>query len=523
MLKYLLAFFLLTLVGLNVRAQSKTDTLVFYVKNDGNIVETKDEADYLMLILPATPGDKKTLRPVLGFYINGKRKMIATAIIKSNNYSFEGTQMVYFPNGKRKSVTMFENGIPVGEQVTYHPNGTLYTRKDFQKKQTLLVECRDSTGVLLTENGNGEWMDLNDTYRNVLATGKVKNGLMEGEWYENFSKITYKNGVPSYNMIFLGRSNNNRNLFIGEKDYMPNDSSTIYQNRLDTLNSIINAKIDESYIRNNTGKQMYVGFFVEENGSLNNFRVFQSSSPTLNEKLVSIIKSTSPWEVSKKRTPLTLPVFFPADSLALDTTANKVTTKDDIQPEFPGGLNAFAKFLGENVRYPGLEREFNVMGKVSTTFIVEEDGSIGNIHILKTPSIGLAEQSLRVIRLSPKWNPGVRNGKPTRMQFTVPINFTLDDELRTINSLYKEIREGDATYIDLPSGKTYVKADVMPEFIGGIKQFGKFLERNLRYPGEDRQNNVMGKVYVTFVVEKDGSLSNVEAVKGPSATLKMRL
>lgn len=93
--------------------------------------------------------------------------------------------------------------------------------------------------------------------------------------------------------------------------------------------------------------------------------------------------------------------------------------------EFPGGINAFYQFLGKNLHYPPEARTSNIQGKVFLTFIVEQDGSLTDIKVLRGIGHGLDEEAIRVIKSSPKWTPGKQNGKPVRQQYTVPIQFTL--------------------------------------------------------------------------------------------------
>lgn len=106
---------------------------------------------------------------------------------------------------------------------------------------------------------------------------------------------------------------------------------------------------------------------------------------------------------------------------------NKVYTLVDLVPEFPGGLQAFGQFLGNNIKYPAEERRKGIQGKVIVSFIVEEDGSLSNIHIVRSVAKGIDDESIRVLKLSPKWTPGKQNGNSVRTTYSVPIAFTLDD------------------------------------------------------------------------------------------------
>ncbi len=92
-------------------------------------------------------------------------------------------------------------------------------------------------------------------------------------------------------------------------------------------------------------------------------------------------------------------------------------------PEFPGGLDAFAKFLAHNIRYPARARENNTSGRVIINFLVERDGEITNIKIARGIGDGCDEEAVRVMKLSPPWKPGMQNGRAVRVAYSVPISF----------------------------------------------------------------------------------------------------
>ncbi len=94
-------------------------------------------------------------------------------------------------------------------------------------------------------------------------------------------------------------------------------------------------------------------------------------------------------------------------------------------PEFPGGEAALYKFLRENIQYPRTAREAGISGIVYISFVVEKDGSLSSVAVLRSPHALLSEESLRVMALMPAWNPGHQRGKAVRVQFGLPFRFTL--------------------------------------------------------------------------------------------------
>lgn len=113
---------------------------------------------------------------------------------------------------------------------------------------------------------------------------------------------------------------------------------------------------------------------------------------------------------------------------------NGVFTAVEEGAHFPGGVDKFYKFLSDHLHYPTEARQENVQGRVYVTFIVEKDGSLTNAHILHEPGAGLGKEALRVIALSPKWVPGIQNGRAVRQQYTLPIAFSFGSDRIGMNT-----------------------------------------------------------------------------------------
>lgn len=96
-------------------------------------------------------------------------------------------------------------------------------------------------------------------------------------------------------------------------------------------------------------------------------------------------------------------------------------------PEFPGGQEAFSRFLSRNLRYPLQAQEGNVHGRVIVSFIVETDGSLSNVQVVRGIGAGCDQEAVRVIKKAPAWHPGEQNGRKVRVQYTVPIVFNLGE------------------------------------------------------------------------------------------------
>ena len=94
-------------------------------------------------------------------------------------------------------------------------------------------------------------------------------------------------------------------------------------------------------------------------------------------------------------------------------------------PEFPGGAAKMMEFIQKNIKYPMMARESDIQGRVFVNFVVEPDGSISNVTVMRGIGGGCDEEALRVVQSMPNWKPGKQRGSAVRCSFTVPIIFKL--------------------------------------------------------------------------------------------------
>lgn len=118
----------------------------------------------------------------------------------------------------------------------------------------------------------------------------------------------------------------------------------------------------------------------------------------------------------------------PQSPIPEKNTSSQIFTVVEKQPEYPGGMESLYQFIAANINYPEACKEQKISGKVYVTFVIEEDGSISNIRVLRDPDPEgrLGEEAMRVVSLMPKWKPGAQRGKAVRVQYNLPVNFTLN-------------------------------------------------------------------------------------------------
>ena len=104
---------------------------------------------------------------------------------------------------------------------------------------------------------------------------------------------------------------------------------------------------------------------------------------------------------------------------------NKVFDIVEQQPLFPGGPAALMKYLSEHTKYPVVAQENGVQGRVTVQFVVEKDGSISDVHVLRGVDPSLDKEAVRVVKSMPRWTPGKQNGITVRVNYRVPVLFRL--------------------------------------------------------------------------------------------------
>jgi antitoxin component YwqK of YwqJK toxin-antitoxin module len=186
-MKSLIAFLLL-FAATNCLAQKQD---VYFLKNDGSYVNHRDSADYIRIMKEPVSGS--AYFGVAEYYPDGKVKRMGES--SAPDYpKLEGTSVSYYPNGKRKAVNIYKNGVLTGAQYELFPNGKPYIVKthtpgspNLPIPNITIISNYDSLGKALVENGTGHFITYDKDFKYIAEEGDLKNGLKEGEW--KFSKI----------------------------------------------------------------------------------------------------------------------------------------------------------------------------------------------------------------------------------------------------------------------------------------------------------------------------------------------
>lgn len=110
-----------------------------------------------------------------------------------------------------------------------------------------------------------------------------------------------------------------------------------------------------------------------------------------------------------------------------EVVEEEIFTVVEDMPEFPGGVSAMYQYLSKNIRYPEVAKEAGIQGKVYVSFVVDKDGSITDVKVLRGIPGGKMcdEEAVRVVKAMPKWNPGKQRGKSVKVSYMLPVQFTL--------------------------------------------------------------------------------------------------
>lgn len=333
MFKFCFASFISCFLVMNSFAQKQN---VYFLKDNGRYVSTKDSADFVRII--REPDSGSVLYNVLDYYPNNNIKLVA----KSSAIEpviLEGMAMSYYPNKRKKQIANYAKGSLSGICYDYYPNGKLYRSVKFEahapvggynfSPRTMLNlitwenidQVYDSLGVVTVTSGDGYYHIYNPEFTRIAEEGKVKNGKRDSIWtgFDADGKVMYKEEFAGGNFL--------------------------------------------------------KGYQKGINGDTINY--------TIKEAL----------------------------------------------PTFKGGDAEFAKFLAQTIRYPRYAMENNVQGQLIVSFVVNSDGNLSDIKILKSIDRTLDAEAISVLKRSPKWSPAIQNGLPIKANFTMPVSFSLSREV----------------------------------------------------------------------------------------------
>ena len=203
--------------------------------------------------------------------------------------------------------------------------------------------------------------------------------------------------------------------------------------------------------------RVYVQFVVNKDGSLSDAKILRSPDKALSQEVVRVVKAMPKWKPAQNkgkvvRSYFRLPIIFklpgtqktetitgqekgpkpkmivmakPTGKPIEETADNEIYDKPETEAEFPGGLEAEFKWIADHLKYPEECKAKEIQGKVIIQFVVNEDGSLSDAKILRSPDNALSQEAIRVVKAMPKWKPAKQGEKAVRSYFRLPIVFKL--------------------------------------------------------------------------------------------------
>ena len=186
----------------------------------------------------------------------------------------------------------------------------------------------------------------------------------------------------------------------------------------------------------------------------------------------------------------------------------------EVAAEYPGGTPALMRFLSTKVKYPKEAEKRGEQGKAYVQFVVKSDGNVDNVQIAKTSGSKLLDdEAVRVVKSMPRWTPAKQDGENVSSMLTLPVAFKLGD----VPTVAVDAPEGKNEVVDVKitavDEEIYQIVEQQPEFKDGMGALMKYLSSNINYPQEAKDKNIQGKALIRFVVEKDGSITDVELAR----------
>ena len=348
------------------------------VQYDSTLIEKKNKLVYR---IKKTEFDFSEFRIKESFFLNE---------IKDSLWSW------WYPNGKKASEAFYKNGNPEGHGISWYHSGNKYIEGNFVKGK--------QEGLCITFNDDGSIKD----------SGRYSAGLLQGSWLMNDEKLV--NGhVVSTRYIKTYK----KNILDGEfiKYYPSGNTEMICKYK--------NGELQGEYIlfypsgKKKKAGNIKNGFMVgkyqewDERNKITLSKTYTDSDGIRSEIITGQIVNEAIEVESEKN------IFTTGTIYEMNQVENA--------PGFTGGEAEMIKYLQTNIKYPQMEKEAGIQGKIYIKFVIELDGTVTNIQVIKSVSgtKNFEKEALRVIKNMPSWVPGKINGKAVRVNCTIPVSFKI--------------------------------------------------------------------------------------------------
>jgi TonB family protein len=316
-----------------------------------------------------------------------------------------------------QNVLYFDENMSIVEKwkyATYQRNyqfnkdSTSITFEDYFIEKNLIVQ----SGTMQNAD-NGEFTFYQNG--NKFSSGRIINGKYEGNWkfyYYYFPNVIkeeqeFKNGIKTgyVTQYFLSGKKHLKGLLINDKR---DGEVELYSETAETkaVCNYINDKLNgPSIVYNFNGKKLFERNYLDDK-PIGTWKKYDS--------LENIICEVDFGRDTSKKIKENCFNYFMKDSL----------NKEEM-PSYIGGEEKMYDFIANHLKYPAKARDNQTEGRILITFTIDESGDIKNLYIKKDIGDYCGESAMYVISQMPRWNPGIQNGKPVQVEYTVPVQFSL--------------------------------------------------------------------------------------------------
>lgn len=278
----------------------------------------------------------------------------------------------YYENGEIERVGNYSNGLRTGLWRYKYPDGKPQQEVEFGVQEEYeILYMYDSVGNKVLQKGTGTWYSIYEEYEvpgKVILRGSFKENLVDGDWVCQLSsgEVIYKQKFKKGKLL---------------ESYFTNPDGSKAQDYPQGFNNVLMPPY----------KHRVTNEFTHVKG------IDRSSYPAL------------------KRLPL--PMMASGDQIYL-------VVEETARPR--GGISAFYEIVGKNLTYPAQARKNRISGKVFVEFVINTDGTLSDVRVIKGIGYGCDEEAVRVVSLSPPWIPGTQRGEAVRQRMVLPLAFRID-------------------------------------------------------------------------------------------------
>jgi len=345
----------------------------------------------------------------------------ATDYLISDDLILDGSHVSFFENGSIDKELIYKNGT-LKQETEFYPNG--------ERKSVVSGDDQVKNGVYQMWHLNGQ----------LSFRGEYSNNLKNGEFQQfDESGNLMKKGTYRYGKLVSGEP------VVQDIIYKVPEIKAECSKEKESINKELKLRFDELKKPKSFPRQkVKLNLIIDKTGRVIEVRkgtVVDSLLLSVFNKLLKDIVVFFPAKVENTPVDSELIIEFqwsshglvmleeePLKSLnakAKPASQNEVNgyVVVDQMPEYPGGQEGLRNFLARNVRYPIEALQRGIQGRVYVNFVIDENGDVTNIKIARGVHKSLDQEAVRVVKLMPKWTPGMQDGKPVKVSYTAPISF----------------------------------------------------------------------------------------------------